>query len=216
MTYFKDIEEYNVLDEDKLKSLFMKHDDISRDIIIKHNLKLVVKIATSFMGCGLPFEDLISSGNIGLMKAVDKFDIDNGGLFSSYASLWIKAEIKRSLDKCHVVFHGSYMRQKDKPYYEVRLDAPLDEEDQKTTLYDVFGEQINPFSENEKREELKRLVENMKSILNEIEYLIISKRYMAEEKETFRSLAKKIKSSPQRCEQIEKTALKKLRMFMEE
>jgi RNA polymerase primary sigma factor len=61
------------------------------------NLRLVVKIAHDYEGFGLPLLDLISEGNIGLMKAVERFDPAKGGKLSTYGSWWIKQSIKRAL-----------------------------------------------------------------------------------------------------------------------
>ncbi|MEL0059699.1 MAG: sigma-70 family RNA polymerase sigma factor, partial [Verrucomicrobiales bacterium] len=72
-------------------------DEQARERMIKANLRLVVKIARDYEGFGLPLLDLINEGNIGLMKAVDKFDPTKGAKFSTYSSWWIKQAIKRSL-----------------------------------------------------------------------------------------------------------------------
>ncbi len=69
----------------------------ARAILIKANLRLVVKIAHDFKGLGLPLLDLISEGNIGLMRAVEKFDPQKGAKFSSYAAWWIKQSMRRAL-----------------------------------------------------------------------------------------------------------------------
>jgi RNA polymerase primary sigma factor len=73
------------------------NNDKARERLINANLRLVVKIAQEFTGYGLPLMDLISEGNIGLMKAVDRFKPEKGGKLSTYASWWIKQGIKRSL-----------------------------------------------------------------------------------------------------------------------
>ncbi len=72
------------------------HDE-ARSTLIKANLRLVVKIAHDFKGLGLPLLDLISEGNIGLMRAVEKFDPSKGAKFSSYAAWWIKQSMRRAL-----------------------------------------------------------------------------------------------------------------------
>jgi len=72
------------------------HDE-ARATLIKANLRLVVKIAHDFKGLGLPLLDLISEGNIGLMRAVEKFDPVKGAKFSSYAAWWIKQSMRRAL-----------------------------------------------------------------------------------------------------------------------
>ena len=69
----------------------------SRDRMICANLRLVVKIATQFAGRGLPLEDLVSEGNVGLMKAVERFEPGHGAKFSTYAAWWIKQAMHRAL-----------------------------------------------------------------------------------------------------------------------
>ena len=71
--------------------------DVARSTLIQANLRLVVKIAHDFKGLGLPLLDLISEGNIGLMRAVEKFDPAKGAKFSSYAAWWIKQSMRRAL-----------------------------------------------------------------------------------------------------------------------
>jgi RNA polymerase primary sigma factor len=72
-------------------------DKQAREEMIKANLRLVVKIARDYDGLGLPLLDLISEGNIGLMKAVERFDPTKGAKLSTYACWWIKQSIKRAL-----------------------------------------------------------------------------------------------------------------------
>ena len=66
-------------------------------LIILHNLKLVVKIAHQYKYAGMEPEDLINEGTMGLIDAVDRFDVNNGAKFSTYAALWIKQKIRRCL-----------------------------------------------------------------------------------------------------------------------
>ena len=72
-------------------------DDRARQRLIEKNLRLVVSVAKKYRGYGLPFEDLIQEGNIGLMKAVEKFDPDRGFRFSTYATWWIRQAVQRSV-----------------------------------------------------------------------------------------------------------------------
>jgi len=80
-----------------LASLIKKGDLAARELMIKSNLRLVVKIAYDYKNFGLPVMDLISEGNIGLIKAVERFDPEKGGKLSTYAAWWIKQSIKRAL-----------------------------------------------------------------------------------------------------------------------
>ncbi len=84
-------------EEIELADRIKKGDKAARTHMIKANLRLVVKIAQDYSGYGLPLSDLISEGNIGLMKAVERFDPNKGGKLSTYGSWWIKQSIKRAL-----------------------------------------------------------------------------------------------------------------------
>jgi RNA polymerase primary sigma factor len=84
-------------DEVRLARKIKRGDQAARQHMIQANLRLVVKIAHDYSNCGLPLLDLISEGNIGLMKAVDRFDPTKGGKLSTYAAWWIKQSIKRAL-----------------------------------------------------------------------------------------------------------------------
>src|SRR5580700_1602059 len=85
------------LEEIDLAARIKKGDQEARALMIKANLRLVVKIAHDYVNVGLPLLDLVSEGNIGLMKAVGRFDPAKGGKLSTYAAWWIKQSIKRAL-----------------------------------------------------------------------------------------------------------------------
>jgi len=98
--YMREISETPLLtskEEIELAALIRKGDQDARTRMIKANLRLVVKIAQDYSNYGLPLMDLISEGNIGLMKAVERFDPAKGGKLSTYGSWWIKQSIKRAL-----------------------------------------------------------------------------------------------------------------------
>lgn len=84
-------------EEVKLAGQIKRGNKMARQKMIEANLRLVVKIANDFNNYGLPLPDLISEGNIGLMKAVERFDPQKGGKLSTYAAWWIKQAIKRAL-----------------------------------------------------------------------------------------------------------------------
>jgi len=98
--YLREIGQVKLLtpqEEIELAARIKKGDKKAREQMIKANLRLVVKIARDYEGIGLPLLDLISEGNIGLMKAVERFDPSKGGKLSTYGSWWIKQSIKRAL-----------------------------------------------------------------------------------------------------------------------
>src|SRR6201998_1562902 len=84
-------------EEIDLAARIKKGDREARVLMIKANLRLVVKIAHDYVNLGLPLLDLISEGNIGLTKAVERFDPTKGAKLSTYAAWWIKQSIKRAL-----------------------------------------------------------------------------------------------------------------------
>ncbi len=78
--------------------------DASRDAMIEANLRLVAHVAKKFCNQGLPYMDLVQEGNIGLMKAVEKFEHERGYKFSTYAFWWIKQAITRAIaDKSRTI-----------------------------------------------------------------------------------------------------------------
>ncbi len=98
--YLREIGQVKLLTPDEeieLAAKIKKGDKKAREDMIKANLRLVVKIAHDYEGLGLPLLDLINEGNIGLMKAVERFDPAKGGKLSTYGSWWIKQSIKRAL-----------------------------------------------------------------------------------------------------------------------
>ncbi len=84
-------------EEKELARRIRDGDEKARERMIKANLRLVVKIARIYEGLGMPLLDLINEGNIGLMKAVERFDPAKGGKLSTYGSWWIKQSIRRAL-----------------------------------------------------------------------------------------------------------------------
>lgn len=98
--YLKEIQKSQLLtaeDERELAGLIAQGDDAARERMIESNLRLVVKIAKRYMNRGLPFLDLIEEGNMGLIKAVEKFKVSKGCRFSTYATWWIRQSIERSI-----------------------------------------------------------------------------------------------------------------------
>jgi RNA polymerase primary sigma factor len=137
--YLREIGQVRLLtpqEEIDLAARIKRGDKKAREQMIKANLRLVVKIARDYEGLGLPLLDMISEGNIGLMKAVERFDPAKGGKLSTYGAWWIKQSIKRALANqsktirlpVHLVDRISRMRRVAMKLHEELGREPTDEE----------------------------------------------------------------------------------------
>jgi len=123
-------------EENKLAARIKKGDKKAREQMIKANLRLVVKIAREYEDYGMPLLDLINEGNMGLMKAVERFDPSKGAKLSTYSAWWIKQAIKRALANqsktirlpIHVVDKLFHMRKASVKLQEEFGREPTDEE----------------------------------------------------------------------------------------
>src|SRR5215218_6654718 len=111
-------------------------DETARSTLIEKNLRLVIPVAKKYRGMGLPFGDLIQEGNVGLMRAADKFDPEKGFRFSTYATWWIRQAVQRAVaDKGRTirvpVHMGEKIRKMARVYNELSTELgrkPTDEE----------------------------------------------------------------------------------------
>ncbi len=105
--YLRDIQRTPLLTADSEKELALRVERGDRDArnkMIEANLRLVVKVAKRYLNRGLPLLDLIEEGNLGLMKAVDRFSLEKECRFSTYATWWIRQSIERSLvNQCRTI-----------------------------------------------------------------------------------------------------------------
>ena len=112
--YLKEIREYPILkakEEKEIVERCYQNDSTARDILITSNLRLVVSIAKKYINCGLPLIDLIEEGNVGLIYAVERFDISKNCRFSTYATCWIKHSICRAItEKNQLIRIPAYMK----------------------------------------------------------------------------------------------------------
>jgi len=98
--YLKEIGQIKLLtmdEETELAERILNGDEMAKNILAEANLRLVVSIAKRYVGRGMLFLDLIQEGNIGLMKSVEKFDVNKGYKFSTYATWWIRQAITRAI-----------------------------------------------------------------------------------------------------------------------
>lgn len=98
--YMREMGQFSMLSADeeiKLAHRIAEGDQSAKNKLVEANLRLVVSLARHYQGCGLSYQDLIQEGNIGLIKAAEKFDVSKGFRFSTYASWWIKQALSRAI-----------------------------------------------------------------------------------------------------------------------
>ena len=121
--YIKDVRPIPLLtaaEEVELSRKVQKGDEAARERMIKSNLRLVISIAKKYTNLGVPLSDLIEEGNIGLMKAVEKFDPERGFRFSTYSAWWIKQGISRAIiDQGKMIRVPVYMNEEILKYKKV-------------------------------------------------------------------------------------------------
>ena len=137
--YIRDVGQTPLLtpeDEITLARRIRRGDAGAREQMIKANLRLVVKIAREYEGCGVPLLDLINEGNLGLMKGVERFDPSKGAKFATYAAWWIKQAIRHALSyqsrtirlPIHVVEKRFHIRRAQTKLHDLLGRDPTDAE----------------------------------------------------------------------------------------
>jgi RNA polymerase primary sigma factor len=158
-------------------------DKRARQRLIEKNLRLVISVAKKYRGVGLPFEDLIQEGNIGLMKAAEKFDPERGWRFSTYATWWVRQAVQRALaDKGRTirvpVHMGDKIRKMARTYNALSAELGRDPSDEEVAkrlewtveeVRDVKGAMPDatslnqPLSSEQDASEIGELVEDQRS-----------------------------------------------------
>ena len=209
LSYFSDIGNFSPLSRDEELSLwerYKKNNDIqARDKIIKSNLKFVASVAKPYQGLGLSYSDLIAEGNLGLMKAIDRFDYEKGFRTISYSVWWIRQAILEALDERNLL-KGDELPVNKETATE-REDDASNHNGTQTEMED--SDYINYL----KDKEMKSAVRVLMKCLTEREQFILTKYFGldAEEEMTLEEIGKKIGLTKERVRQIKEKALKKLR-----
>lgn len=249
-------------EKDLAERLYYQEDlDAARQLIMSH-LRFVVHIARSYSGYGLPQGDLIQEGNVGLMKAVKRFDPERGVRLVSFAVHWIKAEIheyilrnwrivkvattkaqrklffnlrgaKKSLawlsnDEVNAIAEDLGVDAKVVRQMEGRLsahDAPFDmgvDDDDESAyqapanyLEDKRLDPVDLLEQQDWQETSKRLLMAAMRDLDERSKDILNARWLTEQKSTLHELADKYGVSAERIRQLEKNAMKKIKLAMQ-
>lgn len=199
--YFKDISNFSPLSKEEEYSLweqYKNNNDMSaRDKIVKSNLKFVASVAQPYIGMGLSYSDLIAEGNIGLMKAMSKFDYKKDFKTISYAVWWIRQTILEALNKRNII-NGD----------EITNSENIDDESEHVEKY------VDNFDfENMKQIDEASIVRDLIETLPEREKKVISDYFGLGKKNemTLEEIGKEMGLTKERIRQIKETALKKLR-----
>jgi RNA polymerase primary sigma factor len=202
--------------EIELAAKIKKGDREARALMIRSNLRLVVKIAHDYANLGLPLLDLISEGNIGLMKAVERFDPAKGGKLSTYAAWWIKQSIKRALANQSKTIRlpvGKVSQLKTVSIRPASLDAPISDDDS-TEFGEIVGDEEaqTPF-ELLRDKNLRNEVGGLLDVLDDREKKIIFQRFGLDggKPKTLEEVGKKFGVTRERIRQLQNIALSKLR-----
>lgn len=237
--HLKEISKYKVLTPEEEANLAMKmvQGDIkARDELIKSNMRFVVSIAKQYQGKGIEFEDLIAVGNLGLLKATEKFDPSLGFRFLSYAGWWIRDyiinEIINNGKLIRVPFNktmtinklnrliGSFEVENGRPPTEDELSDLLQvSEDEVEELLEVCSTSISKDLEScnigyteELDCGLSALLPFLKSNLTKMEYIVLTRSLGLEGEELeLKEIAKKHQLTRERIRQIKNKAIIKLR-----
>jgi len=194
-------------DEEKYVHAFRAGDMKAREILIKHNLRLVAHVVKKYNGAA-EADDLLSCGTIGLIKAVNTFKPEKGTQISTYAARCIENEILMYLR----------VNKKHQGVGSLNESFGSEREGDDICLVDIIADEADRIAEADHRIMMERLITEMKKRLSPREYQIISLRYGIENNITLpqREVAKKMDISRSYISRIEKHAIKIIREIVEE
>ena len=194
----------SIIEEEKLLSRLKVGDMEARNTLVECNMRLVAHIAKKYHSSDKDFDDIISIGTIGLIKAINTFDPSKGNRLVTYASKCIENEILM------------YFRSEKKKNREVSLYEPLgtDKDGNSISLLDIIeSDSKDMLSEYATKEQLLWLLKNIEKLLTPFEFNIIKKRYglFGEKETTQREIAAELGISRSYVSRIEKKCLEKLK-----
>lgn len=190
-------------DEYELLKKLKKNDKSAKNILVEKNLRLVVYIAKKFENSGVNIEDLISIGTIGLMKAINSYDMDKNIKLATYASRCIENEILM------------YLRKNNKIKTEISIDEPIniDSEGNDLSLADILGTDNDAIFKSIEDEENKKILKKSIECLEDREKIIMKLRYGFDGRDelTQKEVADKLGISQSYISRLEKKVINELK-----
>lgn len=220
--YIDLINRYPLMSSIEERDVFQRYSDGESYLlerIVESNLRLVVSIAKKFVNCGMSFLDIIQEGNVGLIRAANKFDLSRGCKFSTYATWWIRQGILRALDNneqynyledlCSF-FTCEFGSEKDKPNVEDILYYLYTTNHQ---YYNNYDEKVCHFCEESVHKDIlyQNLMKKANLILSDLEKEILYKRFIKDGGNSLKNVGDTIDLSYERVRQLQEKALTKLR-----
>ena len=203
--YYNEISKYQPLsryEERKLWKKYKQDNDLTaRNKLIESNLKFVASIAKCYRGRGLSYSELVAEGNVGLMKAIDKFEVKKGNRMTSYSVWWIRQTILEAIQK---------RNNTDSDDYPKDFEGQLENEETAETAVN----NPQPFIDDEgEDEEVKSTILELVDRLNDREKEVIIRYYgiYGNQEETLEEIGKGMNLTKERIRQISEKALKKMR-----
>ncbi len=219
--YTRKIKDYTLLTPDDELDLARKYKQGSvtaGQTIITSNLRFVVKIAQSYFRLGYGPLEIIQEGNMGLVKALTRFNPEMGVRFICYAIWWIKAYIRNFIHKSYQVHTGRLTHAKGLISLDCSLSGGDSEGNDECLIDHVLyqgPDQDDCYAQKERQEYLMKLLASDPPILSKREVFIIEKRFFNDPPSTLKDIATEIGITRERVRQIEVRSLKRMRDAIE-
>lgn len=206
--YLKTIPRYVPMsreEEARLARAARRGETSARDELVRRNLAFVVAIARKHAGRGARLDDLVQEGNVGLLRAIEKFDTKRGTRFSTYAIWWIRAYIQKYLKECHSSVRGGEDGAR-KGLKDVSLDVPVDDDSELTAVERLIDDAPPPDTTlaTTRTDRLVRArLDSARKKIGEMGWSIVRERLESDEPQTLEQLGRRFGVSRERVRQVE-------------
>lgn len=211
--YYDDLKKYKPLTKAKERRLLKKCKKgnlKAKNEILEANLRFVFDIAKHYTGRGVPISELISDGNMGLLRAIDKFDESKDVKFISYAVWWIRQAMLESIKKRNAI---SFVEIEPNTDNDASMDKKLIEDDEDDVSFNNDFSNENDEKSREVSENQRNIITSLIGTLSDRERDIVENYYGINDKKelTLTDIGKKYNLSSERVRQIKLNAIRKLR-----